>query len=83
MKSPLLRGDFKWTIIMFLVGCFTFGFSCLVFPFFYNKIYIKAKLMSGYKPSDEGSRDIFIVHDKTNNLLKFKDVLKWKDIVEN
>jgi hypothetical protein len=24
-----------------------------------------------------------IVHDKTNNLLKFKDVLKWKDIVEN
>lgn len=58
---PLIRGDLKWAVIMFLlqvlVGSFTLGIGALVvnliFAFIYNKIYIKELLEKGYRPSGE------------------------------
>lgn len=55
---PLIRGDLKWAVIMFvlqaLVGSFTFGIGAfvvsLIFAFTYNKIYIKGLLEKGYRP---------------------------------
>lgn len=49
---PLFRSDFKWAIIMFLLGSITFGISGFIFPFIYNKIYIKEMIEKGYKPID-------------------------------
>ena len=51
----LLRGDFKWAIIMFLAACVTVGFSWVVFPFIYNKLYIKEIIEKGWKPADANS----------------------------
>ncbi|EUB76977.1 Protein of unknown function DUF2628 [Pseudomonas sp. GM41(2012)] len=45
----LFRGDFKWAAIMFVVACFTFSLSNLVFMFIYNKLYVKDLINSGYK----------------------------------
>lgn len=58
---PLIRGDLKWTVIMFLlqslVGALTFGIGAfvvsLIFAFIYNKIYIKGLLEKGYRPTEE------------------------------
>lgn len=58
---PLIRGDLKWTIIMFLLqslaGLLTMGIGAfvvsLVFAFIYNKIYIKDLLEKGYRPTEE------------------------------
>ena len=36
---PLLRGDFKWSILMLLLSMITFGISWLIMPFIYNKKY--------------------------------------------
>ncbi len=55
---PLIRGDLKWAVIMFLLafllGYFTYGVGGvivgLIFSFKYNKIYIKDLLLKGYKP---------------------------------
>ena len=58
----LFRGDIKWAAIMFIVACVTFGFSWLVFPFFYNKVYIKGLLEKGYVPADDHSRNVLIQH---------------------
>lgn len=53
---PLLRGDFKWAGIMFLLSILTFGVSSLVFPFIYNKKYIVSLLEKGYFPATEEDR---------------------------
>ena len=52
----LLRGDLKWMIIMFICSLVTLGLSLLVFPFTYNKTYIKGLLEKGYAPLDESGR---------------------------
>jgi len=52
----LFRGDIKWAAIMFVVAFVTFGISWLVFPFIYNKLYIKGLLESGYVPADDESK---------------------------
>lgn len=44
----LFRGDFKWFFIQFLLGGF-FVIPLCIFPFIYNKIYIKKRLEDGYK----------------------------------
>lgn len=54
----LFRGDWKWALIMGIVAFITFGISWLVFPFIYNKLYIRDLLSKGYKPADEASRSI-------------------------
>ncbi|MDR2527312.1 MAG: hypothetical protein LBC92_05565 [Rickettsiales bacterium] len=52
--APLTRGDAKWTLIMFILGFFTFGITSFIFPFIYNKIYIQSLLENGYKPDEIG-----------------------------
>lgn len=46
---PLLRSDWKWAGISFLLAIFTAGLSWLIFPFVYNKLYIKDLVGNGYK----------------------------------
>ena len=45
----IFRGDFKWAFIMIISSIFTLGLSCLVFPFLYNKLYIKDRIRSGFR----------------------------------
>lgn len=45
---PLFRGDFKW--FLFCLLCDILVLPWLIFPFIYNKIYIKELLERGYKP---------------------------------
>jgi hypothetical protein len=47
---PLFRGDFKWFIIMLLCD-FTIV-AWFIFPFIYNRIYIKDLIEKGYKPHE-------------------------------
>lgn len=59
--TPLIRGDWKWFLITFIVTlilAFTTmgvgaGIAQIVFAAMYNKIYIKDLLESGYTPADE------------------------------
>lgn len=46
---PLLRGDTKWALIMFILGICTCGLSWIVMPFIYNKKYIKGLQEKGFK----------------------------------
>ena len=55
---PLIRGDFKWFGITLLVALLTSGISWFVFPFLYNKLYIKDLLAAGWMPADEVSSNI-------------------------
>jgi hypothetical protein len=45
----LIRGDGKWAAIMFFAALLTFGLSWLVFPFIYNKLYLKDLLGNGFR----------------------------------
>lgn len=45
---PLIRGDFKWAIIMFLSALLTVGLSWLVFPFIYNRLYYNDLISKGF-----------------------------------
>ncbi|MCJ7856079.1 DUF2628 domain-containing protein [Lachnospiraceae bacterium NSJ-143] len=64
---PLIRGDFKWAAIMFLisllVGYFGYGLTAfivgIIFSFMYNKLYTKELLSKGYYPLSDADRDIF------------------------
>ncbi len=58
----LFRGDLKWAAIMLVVAIVTFGTSWFVFPFVYNKIYVKGLLESGYAPADEAARTTLVQH---------------------
>lgn len=53
---PLLRGDLKWFAITFICAICTAGLAWLVFPFIYNKIYIKGLLTQGFQPADDFSK---------------------------
>ena len=44
----LIRGDFKWAMIMILIACITFGISTLFFPFFYNNTFYTDSLKAGF-----------------------------------
>ncbi|WQS50883.1 HrgC protein [Helicobacter pylori] len=55
---PIIRGDVKWAVIMFIAVIFTFWLSHIVFAFIYNKQYTTRLLESGYEPTDEYSRGI-------------------------
>ena len=46
---PLVRGDWKWFFITLVAALVTSGISWLVFPFFYNKLYLNDLLNSGYE----------------------------------
>lgn len=51
----LFRGDLKWALIMFICNLVTCGISLIIFPFFYNKSYVKDLLEKGYKPADDAA----------------------------
>lgn len=57
---PLIRGDIKNALIMGALSLLTFGLSWLVFPFTYNKMYIKGLLMQGFKGSTEQDNSILV-----------------------
>lgn len=68
---PLIRGDIKNALIMGVLSLLTFGLSGLIFPFTYNKMYIKGLLMQGFKGSTEQDNNIlvqkgFIVNKNTS-----------------
>lgn len=50
---PLIRGDLKWFAIMLFLAFFSFGISWLIFPFVYNKVFIKGLLEKGFTTADE------------------------------
>lgn len=45
---PLLRKDWVGAVIQFALSTITMGISCLVFPFIYNKMYIKSLVSDGF-----------------------------------
>ena len=47
----LFRGDWLWFLIILIPGLFTYGFTSIVFAFFYNKIYAKSLFNKGYRVS--------------------------------
>lgn len=57
---PLLRGDWKWALIIAFLMIPTLGLSTLIFSFMYNGIYIRSLLVKGYRPIDESSRYILV-----------------------
>ena len=57
---PLLRGDLKWTLVFLLTALITFNLSQIIFPFFYNKIYIKELLHRGFVPFSERDKEVLI-----------------------
>ena len=56
----IFRSDWKWAAIQFLLALFTAGISCLIMPFFYNKLYIKDFLNKGFIPTDENQANYLI-----------------------
>ena len=58
--TPLVRGDFKYFIIMLICLILTCGISWLVFPFIYNKLYIIGLLLKGYLPVSKEDKQILI-----------------------
>ncbi len=63
---PLFRGDVMWFIISLLVSICSFGIFWLIFPFIYNKIYIKKALEKGYVPADQ----------KAESYLRYKGLIR-------
>ncbi len=54
------RGDWKWGLIILVLGMITYGASSIIFAFIYNGIYIKDLLKEGYQPADEKSRHALV-----------------------
>lgn len=77
----LLRGDLIGTFIMFFAAVITGGLSWLVFPFFYNRMYINSLVKKGYVeksslPKNEKSSTKYYVsirHRGQYNLFKMKE----------
>ncbi len=55
---PIIRGDARWAVIMFIAALFTSFISNIVLAFVYNKQYTTRLLESGYEPTDEYSKGI-------------------------
>lgn len=54
---PLIRGDWKWCIVSLLISLVTCGIAWIVFPFIYNKIYIKDLIENGWYPADDAAKN--------------------------
>lgn len=48
----LIRGDWKWGLVMLACALITAGLSTLLFMFIYNKLYIQDLAIKGYKVRD-------------------------------
>lgn len=53
---PLIRGDWKWFLIILVADAVTFGLANIVFCFIYNKLYINDLLLKGFEPANEQTR---------------------------
>ena len=60
----LFRRDWFWLIIMLLVAAITSGVSLVIFPFLYNKSYIKRLMKKGYKVASVEGSDIVTLRKK-------------------
>ena len=69
---PALRGDWKYAGIMLVCAIITYGISTLVFPFVYNKLYIKELLMKGFLPASDNDRNILV---EKGFIVSSKDVI--------
>lgn len=56
----LLRGHWVGALILFLIGAITAGISYLVFPFIYNKMYIKYLIGEGFKVQNSSQDPEFL-----------------------
>ena len=54
---PLFRRDWSGAVIIFLISFVTAGLAHWVFPFIYNKMYLKRLIKDGFKV-DSADRDI-------------------------
>jgi len=54
----LFRGDLKWAATMFLAASVTYGLTLLIFPFIYNRIYIKELIDNGYEAVGGNSQKV-------------------------
>lgn len=55
-----VRGDIKYGFIQLFAIVPTMLISVFVFPFIYNKLYIKDLISNGYTPSNEYSKNALI-----------------------
>ena len=55
---PLFRGDWKWAVIILILAMLTMSVSSIVMAFFYNKLYIKDLIGSGFKAQSIASGDM-------------------------
>ena len=60
----LFRGDWKWAVIMIIIGLFTFNLSTIIFSFIYNKFYIKDLIGAGFKAQSIASGDMYLASSK-------------------
>lgn len=59
---PLLRGDWKWLVIMLLINACTIGIAQLVMAFLYNKFYLKDLVERGFEPASDTDHTILQQH---------------------
>lgn len=57
---PLLRGDIIWCILWFVLTGSTVLLFWMIFPFIYNKLYLKKLLSSGYIPANKPSENFLL-----------------------
>lgn len=46
---PLVRGDWEYFFVSIAAALLTSGLSWLIFPFIYNRLYLRKLLNKGYK----------------------------------
>jgi hypothetical protein len=58
---PALRGDVLWFFILLGTELVTFGWSGVLFGFFYNKIYIKNLVKKGFKVTSVSTGNLIYI----------------------
>ncbi|MGF6907363.1 HrgC protein [Fusobacterium sp. PH5-44] len=82
---PLIRGDFMWGGIMFLINLFTGGIGSIVMAFLYNKIYTEKLLADGWVSADESSTELLIekgIITRESGMEEKYELLEEKEEVE-
>lgn len=54
----LVRSDWKWGLLQFIAAACTLGLTWFVFPFIYNRLYLKDLIKKGFKVKDAGAGDL-------------------------
>jgi hypothetical protein len=56
----LIRGDWKWAFIQFILQILSINIANIIFAFTYNGIYIRNQLLNGFIPADTISREVLV-----------------------